>query len=72
MTVAVVWLLSNAIIVIGLVRSSSDHPNFQITDVGCIKLVVYVDDTLITSSDEQIHNLKDFLQINSEQKKYMI
>ena len=54
---------SNAVIKFGLRRSVYDHSVFySSSDAGCVLLVVYVDDIVITGSDKDgIKNLKSFI-----------
>ena len=55
---------SDAIITFGMHRCSVDHSVFSMSSSkGCVILVVYVDDIIITRSDvEGIQRLKQFLQ----------
>ncbi|XP_057434172.1 uncharacterized protein LOC130726869 isoform X2 [Lotus japonicus] len=61
---------SDVVMEFGLRRSESDHTVFfKQTNKGCILLVVYVDDIVITGSDsEGIGNLKTFLQTKFQTK----
>ena len=54
---------SDVVIEFGIKRSSCDHTIFfKYTDSGCILLIVYIDDIMITGSDAQgISSLKEFL-----------
>ncbi|GJT75369.1 retrovirus-related pol polyprotein from transposon TNT 1-94 [Tanacetum coccineum] len=54
---------SNALIKFGLQRSAYDHSVFyRSSDVGCILLVVYVDDIVVTGNDKSgIEKLKSFV-----------
>nr|GEX63839.1 hypothetical protein [Tanacetum cinerariifolium] len=56
---------SNAVIEFGLRRSVYDHSVFySSSNAGCILLVVYVDDTVITDSDKAgIKKLKSFIDL---------
>ncbi|GAB2287196.1 Belongs to the helicase [Dionaea muscipula] len=55
---------SSAVLEFGLQRSAKDHSVFNgHSDIGCLFLVVYVDDIVITESDAMwINALKAFLQ----------
>ena len=58
------------VIEFGMKRSLCDHTIFfKHTDSGCILLIVYVDDIVITKSDAQsISSLKEFLQASFQTK----
>ena len=61
---------SDMIIEFGMKRSSCDHTIFfKHIDSGCILLIVYVDDIVITESDAQgISSLKEFFQASFQTK----
>jgi hypothetical protein len=64
---------STAVQQFGLIRSEADHSVFYRHSVqGCIYLIVYVDDIVITGSDQQgILQLKQYLS-NQFQTKILV